>query len=566
MQLRLRLIYLFAAVAAASIAGCRVNRPSADHAKQQILYRATPSDPRTFNPILITDATSGTLTGDLLESLIRVNPVTLLPEAGLAEKWEIAPDNKTITFHLRHDAKWFDGQPVTSHDVQFTLNVIYDPKVPNSFQPILLIDHKPIVSETPDDYTIVMHLPKPFAPLLYSIGIPAIPAHILEPIWKAGNFNHAWGIDTPPDKLIGNGPFHMTRYVQSQVVQYERNIDYWMKDEHGGQLPRLHGQAYSVVQDRNAEYLRYLSGQIDVYGPRPEEVLDLQQKAKELDITVQEIGIDTGTLFFTFNRNPRHYVKNGVTNPKLNWFTDLKFAQAMAHMVDKKSIISLVYHGLAVPAVADISPENKIFHNPELKDYDYDPKLAADLLEAAGYHLSKPGVRTDPKGNRLEFDLTTNTGTPERDQMCAIFKQDLEKLGIKVNYRPLEFTTLVDRIDSSFDWDCLLMGFTGTIEPNDGSNFYKSSGNLHLWNPNQPTPATQWEAEIDTLLDQGASEMDTTKRAPYYWKIQQILHQQLPIIETVRQKRYASWKNSVENYQPKVWGLYKPEWIQFKAD
>jgi len=566
MRLRLRLFYLLAAVAAASIAGCRVNRPSADHAKQQILYRATPSDPRTFNPILITDATSGTLTGDLLESLIRVNPVTLLPEAGLAEKWEIAPDNKTITFHLRHDAKWFDGQPVTSHDVQFTLNVIYDPKVPNSFQPILLIDHKLIVSETPDDYTIVMHLPKPFAPLLYSIGIPAIPAHILEPIWKAGNFNHAWGIDTPPDKLIGKGPFHVTRYVQSQVVQYERNNDYWMKDEHGGQLPRLHGQAYSVVQDRNAEYLRYLSGQIDVYGPRPEEVLDLQQKAKELDITVQEIGIDTGTLFFTFNRNPRHYVKNGVTNPKLNWFTDLKFAQAMAHMVDKKSIISLVYHGLAVPAVADISPENKIFHNPELKDYDYDPKLAADLLEAAGYHLSKPGVRTDPKGNRLEFDLTTNTGTPERDQMCAIFKQDLEKLGIKVNYRPLEFTTLVDRIDSSFDWDCLLMGFTGTIEPNDGSNFYKSSGNLHLWNPNQPTPATPWEAEIDTLLDQGASEMDTTKRAPYYWKIQQILHEQLPIIETVRQKRFASWKNSIENYQPKVWGLYKPEWIQFKAD
>src|SRR5216684_6670844 len=286
MQLRLRLIYLFAAVAAALIAGCRVNRPAADHAKQQILYRATPSDPRTFNPILITDATSGTLTGDLLESLIRVNPVTLLPEAGLAEKWEIAPDNKTITFHLRHDAKWFDGQPVTSHDVQFTLNVIYDPKVPNSFQPILLIDHKPIVSETPDDYTIVMHLPKPFAPLLYSIGIPAIPAHILEPIWKAGNFNHALGIDTLPDKLIGNGPYHMTRYAQSQVVQYDRNNQYWMKDEHGGQLPRLRGQAVTIVQDQNAAYLRYLSGQIDTYNPRAEEVPSLRDKAKskELDI------------------------------------------------------------------------------------------------------------------------------------------------------------------------------------------------------------------------------------------------------------------------------------------
>ena len=238
----------------------------------------------------------------------------------------------------------------------------------------------------------------------------------------------------------------------------------------------------------------------------------------------------------------------------------------MAHMIDKKSMIDLVFHQLAVPAVADISPENKIFHNPNLKDYDYDPKLAADMLEAAGYHLAKPGVRTDPKGNRLEFDLTTNTGTPERNEMCTIFKQDVESLGIKVNYRPLEFTTLVDKLDSSFDWDCVLIGFTGGIEPNDGANFYRSSGNLHLWNPNQPKPATPWEAEIDTLLDQGASEMDPNKRAPYYWRIQQILHDNLPIIETVRQQRYASWKNSLENYQPKVWGLYKPEWMQFKAD
>ncbi len=255
-----------------------------------------------------------------------------------------------------------------------------------------------------------------------------------------------------------------------------------------------------------------------------------------------------------------------MTNPKLNWFTDLKFLQAMAHMVDKKSMIDLVFHGLAEPAVADISPENKIFHNPNLKDYDYDPKKAADLLEAAGYHLVKPGLRTDPKGNPLEFDLTTNTGNPQRDQMCTIYKQDLESLGIKVNYRPLEFTTLVDKLDSSFDWDCVLMGFGGGMEPNDASNFYRSSGNLHLWYPNQPTPATPWEAEIDTLLDEGASEMDLTKRPQYYWQIQQILHDQLPIIETVRQQRYASWKNSLENYQPKVWGLYKSEWIEFKPD
>jgi peptide/nickel transport system substrate-binding protein len=552
----------------AIFAGCRVNRPGNDHEKNQILYTVIGSDPRTFNPILITDASSSALTSDLFESLLRLNPVTTLPEAGLAEKWDIAPDGKSITFHLRHDVKWFDGQPFTAHDVLFTLDVIYDPKVPNSIRPAITIDHQRIAAEAPDDYTVVMHLPKPFAPLLYSIGIPVMPAHLLEPVRKAGNYNHTWGIDTPPDQLVGNGPYHMTHYTQGQVVRYDRNENYWMKDEHGGQLPRLHGQTVTIVPDQNAEYLRYLSGQIDIYNPRAEEVFPLEQKVKnhELDITVQKIGVDTGSLFFSFNRNPRHFTKGGVANPKLNWFTDLKFLQAMAHMVDKKSMIDLVFHGLGEPAVADISPENKIFHNPNLKDYDYDPKLAADMLESAGYHLAKPGVRTDPKGNRLEFDLTTNTGNPERNEMCTIFKQDLERLGIKVNYRPLEFTTLVDKLDSSFDWDCILMGFTGGVEPNDGANFYRSSGNLHIWNPNQPAPATPWEAEIDTLLDQGASEMDPNKRAPYYWKIQEILHDQLPIIETVRGQRYASWKNSLKNYQPKVWGTYHPEWMEFKAD
>ena len=78
-------------------------------------------------------------------------------------------------------------------------------------------------------------------------------------------------------------------------------------------------------------------------------MLDLQDKARrgELAITVREIGIDTGSLFFCFNRNPKHFVKNGAIDPKLNWFTDLKFLTAMAHMVDKKSMVNLVFHGMA---------------------------------------------------------------------------------------------------------------------------------------------------------------------------------------------------------------------------
>ena len=101
-----------AITALACASGCRVNRPKINHAREQILYDATSADPRTFNPILVTDATSGAIVGDLFETLIRVDLKTLLPEPGLAESWDISPDQKSITFHLRHGLKWFDGAPL----------------------------------------------------------------------------------------------------------------------------------------------------------------------------------------------------------------------------------------------------------------------------------------------------------------------------------------------------------------------------------------------------------------------------------------------------------------------
>lgn len=552
--------------AAVLSAGCRVEPPAAHHEREQILYTGTTSDPRTFNPVLVTDSASGDITGELFEGLVKLDPLTTLPEPDLAASWELLDGGRSIIFHLRRHVLWPDGVPFTARDVVFTMRVIYDPRVPNSMRPILTVDGRPIKVEAPDDYTVRMTMPRPFAPLLYSIGFELLPAHLLERALEEDRFNRVWGIDASPLQIVGLGPYRMMRYAPSQLVEFRRNPHYWMRDARGGALPRLRGQVTMIVQDQNADYLRFLSGQTDVYAPRPEEVLDLRDKAAQLKITVKNIGIDTGSLFFAFNRNPRHYVHHGVSDPRLEWFTDLTFMRAIAHAIDKRAIINLCFHGLAVPAVSDVSPANKVFYNPNLKDYDYDPRLAAQLLESAGYHLVSPGVRVDPRGNRLVFNLTTNTGVATRDQMCALFQQDLANLGIKVNYRPLEFTTLVEKLDTSFDWDCVLIGFTGGVEPNNGANFLRSSGNLHLWNPSEPTPATPWEAEIDRLLDEGSTEIDPKKRAPYYWRIQQILRDQLPIIETVRQMRFVAYKNSLENYRATVWGLYQPEYIEFRAE
>jgi peptide/nickel transport system substrate-binding protein len=547
-----------------AVTGCRVNRAPNDHALKQTLYEGLHGDPGTFNPILVTDATSGAAIGDLFEGLVKINPKTNLPEPDLAESWQIADGGRTIRFQLRHGVRWSDGVEFTARDVLFTMRVIYDPRVPNSSISTLTVDGKPLKVEAPDNYTVIMRMPRPFAPLLYAIGVPIIPEHVLAEALAAGRFNRTWGIDTTPGELICLGAYRMERYVAGQLIAFKRNATYWMRDEHGGQLPRLRAKVDMIVPDSNAMYLRFMSGLIDVYTPRPEEVWGLQEKQAELHIKLQPTGIDTGSLFFAFNRNPRHYMRHGKIDPRYKWFTDINFMRALAHALDKPGIINLCYRGLAVPAVADISPANKIFHNPNLRDYDYDLNLARRILDEAGYRMLRPGVRGDPEGNPLVFDLTTNTANPIREQICAIYKQDLAALGITVNYRPLEFITLVKKLDSSFDWDAILIGFTGTPEPNNGSNFLRSSGNLHIWNPAESHPATPWEAEIDRLLDAGTRVMDPRQRAPYYWRIQQILHDQLPIIETVREIGYVAYRDSLENFDETTWGLYKPEWIEFR--
>jgi peptide/nickel transport system substrate-binding protein len=428
-----------------------------------------------------------------------------------------------------------------------------------------MVGGQPMRAEVVDPHTVNLVLAEPFAPLLNSIGFAILPKHILGPALADGTFTQTWGIDTPPEKVVGTGPYRLARYVPAQLLQYVKNPTYWMRDENGGALPRLPERTNLLVPDQNTMYLKFLDRQLHVYSPRPEEIDDLRKRSEELEIALTKIGLDTGMLFVSFNRNPAHYVKDGQRDPKLDWFTDPKFVQAIAHSVDTKSMIQNTYFGYGEPAVSSISPENTVFYDPNLKPYEYDLELARRLLDEGEYRdRDGDGVREDGKGRVLEFELSTNAGNQVRERLCSILKEDWTKLGFKVNYRPLDFATLVEKLSVNFDWDAMVMGFTGGVEPHTGSNLLRSSGNLHLWQPNQEKPATAWEAEIDREIDAGARELDQAKRPAHYWKIQEILHRELPMIQLVRQQRFVAAKSYLADFNPTVWGLYQPERIAIR--
>ena len=125
-------------------------------------------------------------------------------------------------------------------------------------------------------------------------------------------------------------------------------------------------------------YLKFLSGQTDIHTPRPEEVPDLRAKRGAAAASTSRRSASTPAhLFVAFNRNPRHYVKDGKRDPRLTWFTDLHFLRAIAHAIDKQAMIVNCLNGYGKPAVADISPENKIFHNPQPEGLRLQPRRSA---------------------------------------------------------------------------------------------------------------------------------------------------------------------------------------------
>jgi peptide/nickel transport system substrate-binding protein len=526
------------------------------------LVTAMISDPKTFNPLLSVDGASSEALNDVFDGLVRLDPKTTLPEPMLASSWEHDEAGTTWTFHLRTDVTWHDGTPFTADDVAFTLQAVFDPKVPNSSKHVLTVGGQPIRAEVVDPHTVKLRLAEPFAPLLNSIGFGILPKHVLGPALADGTFTQMWGIDTPPEKIVGTGPYRLVRYVPAQLLQYARYDHYWMRDEKGTQLPALPERTTLIVPDQNTIYLKFLDRQLHVYSPRPEEVDDIRRRSQELEVDLTKIGLDTGMLFVSFNRNPAHYVKDGQRDPRLVWFSDQKFVQAIAHSADTKSMIQNTFFGYGEPAISSISPENAVFYNPNLKPYEYDLDEARRLLEEAGYRdRDGDGIREDADGHPIEFELSTNAGNQVRERLCSILKEDWTKLGFKVNYRPLDFATLVEKLSVNYDWDTMVMGFTGGVEPHNGANLLRSSGNLHLWNPNQPQPATAWEAEIDREVDAGARELDVEKRKAHYWRIQEILNRELPMIQLVRQQRFVAAKNYLVDFNPTVWGLYQPERI-----
>lgn len=520
------------------------------------------SDPRTFNPIVAQETSSSGPLGYLFEGLVETNRVTTEVEPNVAESWTVTKDGRTWRFKLRKGIQWTDGKPLTADDVVFSLDASFTQGVQSSLPDVLTIAGKKIGYKKIDSLTVEFRTDEPFGPFLRVISFSIIPKHKLEGALRAGaaEFNRTWGVNTNPRDLVGHGPFVMHSYVPGQRILFTRNTKYWKVDKKGQRLPYLTRLVIEIVPNLDAARLKFLAKETDSYGARPREFAELRTQQQGGNFTIFDGPATFGTEFVIFNMNPA-----GVRPPKLAWFQNVKFRQAVSHAVDRDAIIRQVYAGRATAQFGPVSPANKFFFNGNTRKYPYDLARAEALLREAGFSKGADGVLRDSAGNIVAFTLSTNAGNTDREAIGNLVRQDLTKMGMRVTFAPEAFNTLVGKLVGSFQWEAIIIGLTGGLEPHNGQNVWKSTGSLHMWWPKQEKPATDWENEIDRLFDQAATTVDQNKRKQLYNRWQEIVSEQVPIIYFTTTLTQPAFRNTLANFSPAALAFYDIETIYYRT-
>jgi peptide/nickel transport system substrate-binding protein len=547
-----------------------------------VYVRAELSDPKTFNASVAAETSTTDITARLATPLVQRNQFTLEWEPYGAERWEFSADEKTITLYLRKDMKWSDGTPITAKDYVFTINhVDLREDVESNSRDGLFVDDEPVKVKLINDYTLSITAPVVYAGMLNISNTSPAPMHVFGPLigwteadgfdyeWekdaegnivekKADHIEYAkinsfWGVDVDVTTVLSSGPFVIKEYVPSQKVVLGRNPYFWEKDAKGTQLPYIDELIMLVVEDMDTQLAKFKAGDLDSYGLRGEDYAVLIDLKAEIGFELYNTGPATSTQFITFNQNP-----NGIEKPAHTWTSNKKFRQAMAHLVDRQTIINNIAYGFGYPQYSFIPRFSPYYWDGvDEAAFKFNPETAKKLLDEIGYvDTDGDGWREDTEGNKITLALNTNSGNTVRENIGELFAQECRKIGIDLSFQPEDFNSLVTKLLSGENWEAILIGLTGSVDPISGANVYPSSGNLHMIEPNQESPRRVWEAEVDAAWKVANNTTDEAQRTRGWETIQRIWADELPWIYTFNAALLGAYKTKFGNIYPQPVNSY----------
>lgn len=458
------------------------------------LIEGTIGEPSILIPMLASDTASHNVSGLIFNGLVKYD-TDLSVIGDLAESWDISKDGLVITFHLRKGVKWADEVEFTADDVMFGYKTIIDEKTPSAYKEDFLQVKK---AEVLDKYTFRVTYEKPFAPALTTWGsLIILPKHLLE------------GKDITKTDFarnpIGLGPYKLRKWVPDQELILEAYKDYFEG------RPYIDRYIYKRIPDPATMFLMLRTGEIDTMGLTP------------LQYTKQ-----TETDYFRKNFNKYRYPAFQYTHMAFNlkhpFFKDKLVRQAIAYAIDKSELVDVVLFGLGSPATGPYVP-NTWPYNPDVKKYDYNPEKARQLLEEAGWKDTDGDELLDKDGRPFKFTVFTNTGNKLRENTAAIIQWRLAKIGIKMEIRQLEWSTFINQFIDKKRFEAVILGWSIGLDPDQYDIWHSSKTRekeLNFISYSNP--------EVDALLEKGRRTFDINERKKAYFRIQEILAEEVPYI------------------------------------
>ncbi|PMM39341.1 ABC transporter substrate-binding protein [Vibrio splendidus] len=489
------------AVAATSTLSIAAEVPAGTElAKVQELVRGNGTEVATIDPHKSQGVPESHVIRDLLEGLVNQDGEgNTIP--GVAESWETT-DNKTFTFHLRKDAKWSNGDPVTAEDFVYSWQRAVDPATASPYAWYMeytkMVNAKDIVAgkkdkselgvKAVDANTLVVELDTAVPYFVMMMGHTT-----MKPVHQATveKFGDQW---TKPGNFVGNGAFSVDKWVVNERLVLKRNDQYWNNDK-----TVLNKVTFLPIENQVAEMNRFLSGEIDFTNELPTEHFKRLKKEYAEDVSVAG---NLCTYYYIFNT-------------KKAPFDDVRVRKAISYAIDRNIVSDAILAQGQKPAYF-LTPEITAGFNPELPAYGKMSQKerneeAGRLLEEAGYG----------KDNPLNFNLLYNTSENHKKIAVALGSMWKKTLGLKVTLENQEWKTYLSSKDSG-DFEVARAGWCGDY--NEASSF------LTLMKSNNTTGGVHYDsAEYDQIIDKALNSTSAEEREALYLEAEALMAKDMPI-------------------------------------
>jgi len=523
--------------------------------------------PPTFNPFTVQSLSDTYIQYLWFPQLVQFNAASGQFECYVCVSFQ--QRGLTIDFKIRQGIQWSDGRPLTVEDILYSAELHANPQVNSRQRTDFVQGGKPLRWSRVDNNTVRLTLNTPDAAALDLADWPIVPRHIWQPIFERGGaaaVNAAYSVNTPPNQIVGAGPFLIEAYRPGEEMVLRKNPNYWAVDEKGNKLPYLDRVIAKNYADTNARLAGFIAGQLDYFQPLTiDEVQAVRQAISagrldaELKLNITQSAV-TSTFFCNF-QNPDPF--------KAQLCRNVKFRQALSHLADRETIIRVGLGGLGKALYGPISSGNTRWYNESLfvegrTKFSYNPEKAAQLLRELGFtRKNAQGFLIDAQGRTIKMNALVVSTEALQKVAAPIIIEDMRKVGIDASFTVADNGSVINPAlrnfnpDGTRNFDLSFTDFGGVFDPPTRRNLYNLNGVAHIWNLNRPgqsrpdRPET-FEILLDKLVSDGLSTTDPAKRKEIYDRFQVVAAENLPLIYLYTRGLHVSYKKRVGNTQDQL--------------